>query len=340
MEMKTARFLGNKKVALERKEKPKAGPGQVVIEVKACGLCGSERPQYLAGFHHHQGHEAAGVVSEIGDGVTNVKLGERVVGYLTGFCGECEACKAGLTTACQAYPEKENMGWAYPGGFAEYLLVDAQNALPLDDSLSFAEGVLLLDTLGTPYHGLRLAGAKKAKTAAVIGCGTVGLGTVIILKSLGVEKIFASDVSAYRLEKAAEFGAVAIDAAKHDVVEFIRENTANSGVDLVVEAVGRPATLEQAVKAARFGGTVLGLGEQPDEFKLQIDLEMRLKDLTFVRSWYFPVKEYYENMELMKDGFFQDINKLVTHTFPLEKMQKACDLFYGGETLKAIIKFS
>ena len=165
--MKTARFAGGKKVVLEEKSTPVAGEGQVVVAVKSCGLCGSERENYLNGYIHHQGHEVAGVVTQVGPGVTNVRPGDRVVVYLTSFCGDCVYCQQGMTTMCLNYPEKVNLGWAYPGGFAEYLVTNAQNALPLDEELSFEDGVLLLDTLGTPFHGLRLARAEEAGTALV-----------------------------------------------------------------------------------------------------------------------------------------------------------------------------
>ncbi len=337
--MKTARFAGGKKVVLEEKSTPVAGEGQVVVAVKSCGLCGSERENYLNGYIHHQGHEVAGVVTQVGPGVTNVRPGDRVVVYLTSFCGDCVYCQQGMTTMCLNYPEKVNLGWAYPGGFAEYLVTDAQNALPLAEELSFEDGVLLLDTLGTPFHGLRLARAEEAGTALVIGCGTVGLGTVLILKALGVKQVYATDLSPLRLAMARELGAVPLKVPETPVLDFVREKT-EGGVDLAVEAVGSPATLVQAVKAVRFGGVVLGLGEQPDDFALTIDLEMRLKDLIMIRSWYFPVKEYFENMQLMKGGFFANKDKLVTARFPLEELQTACDLFYEGKTGgKVLINF-
>lgn len=336
--MKTARFLGNKKIGIEEKDKPKAGKGQVVIKVKSCGLCGSERGDYINGFVHQQGHEVSGIVDQAGEGVTNVKQGDRVVVYLTSFCGTCEYCKQGLTTMCINYPQKENIGWASPGGFAEYLVTNAQNALPLDDELSFEDGVLLLDTLGTPYHGLRLAHAEQAKTALVIGCGTVGLGAVLVLKALGVQKVYASDMSDFRLGKAKELGAIALKASEVNVIEYIRKET-GIGADIVVEAVGNPFTLTQGIKAVKFGGTVLGLGEQPENFALTIDFEMRLKDLITIRSWYFPVSEYYENMKLMKEGFFKNKDMLVTHRFSLDDMQTACDMFYSGVSLKTLINF-
>lgn len=327
-------------MVLEEKTTPVAGKGQVVVAVKSCGLCGSERDNYINGYMHHQGHEVAGVVTQVGTDVTNVRPGDRVVVYLTSFCGECTYCQQGLTTMCLNYPEKENLGWAYPGGFAEYLVTNAQNALPLDEELSFEDGVLLLDTLGTPFHGLRLARAEEAETALVVGCGTVGLGTVLILKALGVREVYATDLSPFRLEMAQELGAVPLKVPETPVLDFVKEKT-GVGVDLAVEAVGNPSTLVQAIKAVRFGGVVLGLGEQPDDFSLEIDLEMRLKDLVTIRSWYFPVKEYFENMKLMKGGFFANKDKLVTARFPLEEMQTACDLFYEGKTNgKVLINFS
>lgn len=331
--------MGRKKVAIEDKTPPVAGKDQAVVAVKSCGLCGSERENYLNGYVHHQGHEVAGVVDRVGAGVTNVRPGDRVVVYLTSFCGACAYCRQGLTTMCLNYPEKENLGWAYPGGFAEYLVTNAQNVLPLDERLSFEDGVLLLDTLGTPFHGLRLARVEEAETALVIGCGTVGLGTVLILKALGVKQVFAADISPYRLEKVRELGAVPLKVPETPVLDFIKEKTA-AGVDLAVEAVGSPSTLVQGIKAVRFGGVVLGLGEQPDDFSLAVDLEMRLKDVITIRSWYFPVKEYFENMELMKEGFFSHKDKLVTARFSLEEMQTACDLFYAGKTGKVLINFS
>lgn len=336
--MKTARFVGNRMVAIEEKEKPSPSLGEAVVKVKSCGLCGSERGEYLNGFSHHQGHEISGVIDEIGEGVTNVKPGDRVVVFLTSFCGACEYCRAGMTTMCKSYPQKQNIGWASPGGFSEYLKINANQALPLDDSLSFDDGVLLLDTLGTPFHGLRMAHAESAASALVIGCGTVGLGAILILKALGVPRIFASDKSAFRLEKARKFGVRVIDANLEDAVETVKQET-GIGADLVVEAAGNPYTLTQAINAVRFGGTVLCLGEQPDDFSLKIDLGMRLRDLTLLRSWYFPTKEYFENMELMKQGFFKRKEEMVTHCFPIEQMQEACDIFYSGGSVKTMIHF-
>ncbi|MFW5986544.1 MAG: zinc-dependent alcohol dehydrogenase [Halanaerobiales bacterium] len=334
--MKTARFIGDKKVKIEEKPMPEIKDDEVLIEVKRCGLCGSEREQYLEGYHQQQGHEVTGIISKTGSKV-DLQSGTRIAAYLTKFCGSCQFCEQGLTTMCSHYEEKENLGWSWPGGFAEYMALPARNALPLPDDLSFEQGVILLDTLGTPFHGLRYAKAEKLSSACVIGCGTVGLGTIIVLKAMGLEKIFAADLSDYRVDMAAKLGAITINPTKTDPIDFIQENT-DTGVDLVVEAVGKPLTLKQGIKMIKPGGKVLCLGEQPEEFSLTIDLKIRLKDHSLLRSWYFPLKEYKENVRLMQDGFFAGHEQLITHVFKLEEMQKAADLFYGGETGKVLIK--
>lgn len=335
--MKTGRFTGNRKVEIEEKPVPEIGPDEVLVRVKACGLCGSERPHYEEGFHQHQGHESSGLVEKAGEN-THLKKGDRVVLYLTLFCGTCEMCRRGETTLCETYyPDKENMGWSFPGAFAEYVKVPAANALPLDDSLSFDQGVLLLDTLGTPFHGLRLADVRKNDSVLVFGCGVVGLGTISVLNSLGVEHIYAADINPLRLKKAEELGARSINAQETDVVEYMRKAT-NTGVDLTVEAIGKPATLQASVLATKPQGKVLMLGEQPDQFSIDINLQMRLRDQIFIRSWYFPVREYYENVALMKSGFFGNHEKLISDTYPLTRLQEAADAFYGGETLKVIVE--
>jgi threonine dehydrogenase-like Zn-dependent dehydrogenase len=188
----TARFIGEGRIAFEEKVQPVPGPGEVLVKVAYCGLCGSEKPQYLGGYIHHQGHELSGEVVETGIR-TKLAVGTKVVGYLTKYCGTCGPCSVGYTTACVLYKQKENLGWSWPGGFAEYVILPERNALPIGQEIDLENAVLLLDTLGTPFHGLRVIQAEGAQTACVIGCGTVGLGTILILKALGVKKVVASD---------------------------------------------------------------------------------------------------------------------------------------------------
>lgn len=346
--MLAARFAGERRVVLEEKPVPVPGPGQVLVRVACCALCGSEREQYLHGYRHQQGHEVAGTVVEVGEGA-RVLPGTPVVLYLTSFCGQCESCRTGQSTRCLTYGDKENLGWAYPGGFAEYVVVREQNALPLAAGMEHWQGVLLLDTLGTPFHGLRLLGldvpgawgwvpgARRVSRAAVLGCGAVGMGALLILRALGIERLVAVDVSEYRLEAAGRLGAETVRGGP-GAEEQLLQCTGGRGFDLVVEATGLPGVLEQALHVVAAGGAVLCLGEQPDRLHLNIDLRMRLKDVVVARSWYFPVAEFARNQDLMLRGFFAGHEMLVTHRFPLDRMQEAADLFYGGGGIKVLVE--
>lgn len=329
--MRVARFKGNKKVVLEEVPRPSPGPGELLVKVSYCGLCGSERAQYLAGYHQHQGHELTGEVVANGQG-TILPPGTKVAGYLTKFCGHCASCQTGYTTACTAYRQKENLGWSWPGGFAEYVVLPEQNAVPLQDAVDEKNAVLLLDTLGTPFHGLRLLGVDHVETAFVLGCGTVGLGTIIILKALGVKMVLASDYAEYRLKVAGQLGAIPVSPEQASIDE------PDFQVDLAVEAVGLPQTLRQGLHLTRPGGKLLSLGELPDAFSMEIDLPLRLKDQTIVRSWYYPLKEFAENLKLWREGFFKQAPALISHVYGLEQMQEAADLFYSGQSLKVLIK--
>ncbi len=331
--MKVARFAGARKVAIETVPNPVPGRGEVLLKVDYCGLCGSERPQYEEGYHRHQGHEIVATVIEGGPGV-QVEPGRKAAIYLTRFCGKCQMCSAGLSTACMEHVSKENIGWAWPGGFAEYVVAPEQNLMYLDPQLSPEMGVLLLDTLGTPFHGLRRTDAKSAQSAYVGGCGAVGLGTICVLKALGVPKVYAVDRGGLRLEEAEALGAIPIDMTETDPVKYVQ---AQDGVDLAVEAAGVPASLTNCLSVVKFGGRVLALGEQPDSFNLSVDLPTRLKDFSVHRTWYFPISEFEENQRLAVEGFFGGADRLISGIYALCDMQQAADAFYSGQAVKVLV---
>ncbi|MGE5572591.1 MAG: zinc-dependent alcohol dehydrogenase [Bacteroidota bacterium] len=331
--MKAGRFAGARQVAIETVPDPVPGPGEVLLKVDYCGLCGSERPQYDEGYHHHQGHEIVATVVEGGPGV-KVEPGRKAAVYLTRFCGKCEMCSAGLSTACTEYVNKDNIGWGWPGGFAEYVVAPEQNLMYLAPELSPEMGVLLLDTLGTPFHGLRKADAKSARSAFVSGCGAVGLGTVCVLRSLGVPVVYAVDRGGPRLEEAEALGAIPIDMTETHPVGYVK---ARGGVDLAVEAAGVPASLTNCLRVVNFGGRVLALGELPDSFKLEVDLVTRLKDFSVQRTWYFPISEFEENQRLAAAGFFRGAQMLISGIYALDDMQRAADLFYSGKATKVLV---
>jgi propanol-preferring alcohol dehydrogenase len=231
-----------------------------------------------------------------------------------------------------------SLAWDIPGGFAEYTAVPAASVLPLDDRVPLDVGVLLLDYLGTTCHGLRLAKVDGARSAAVIGCGPIGLGAIVGLKLFGVPTIFGADLAPYRLQEVQRLGASAVDARVGAAGERILDQVW-PGVDLVVEASGTPAAWHEGFTALRPLGTLLVLGEHQGHIELDLHSEFWHKDCFLVRSWYFPKKEFVENQALLLESDV-DPYALISHSFHLDQLQEAMELFCARETTKVIITCS
>jgi len=331
--MKAAYFTGNNNIVIKDVPKPVLKDGEVLVKVKACGLCGSEKKQLKRGTDCIPGHEISGVVAETNPG-SNIRVGTRVALYLPYYCGECFYCQQGKTNACQN--RAGLIGHSMDGGYAEYVAVRENVLIPLDDALSYEQGVLLLDTIGTTHHGLRLGNAEANDIALVIGCGPIGLGTVFGLRNMGVRRVYAADIAPKRLEFAEKLGAIPIDVREKDLVQIMKVEL-KEGVPLVVDCVGGPQTIGQAVRIVAAGGTVILIGEYWDKWEVVPHGEFMLKDWNLVRSWYFPLTEVAENMNILKHNTVAS-KLLVSHTFPLEELSRAFDLFFSGETAKVIIK--
>jgi threonine dehydrogenase-like Zn-dependent dehydrogenase len=288
-------------------------------------------------------------VEEVGEGCT-LAAGTRVAAYIPLFCGQCPYCQRGAANLC---PHKKGLlGWSTDGGYAEYMALPERNALPLAEGVSFAEGVLLLDTLGTSGHALRLARSWEAESVLVIGAGPIGIGAVAMLDALARTKgsassgtaCFVSELSPYRRERAAAFGTKAptlevtsIDPRAEDLEAMIRKRVPY-GVDLVVEAVGSWPTIVQSLDLVRPGGTVCLVGEHWGKVTLDRPKgSWMINDMTLIRSFYFPLPEYEENQAMIVDGTL-DAAGLASHTFPLEQLRAAYDLFGAGEALKVLVE--
>ena len=192
--MKAAQFAGDYKISLLEKPKPQPKPGEVLVKIAYCGLCGSEKKLLKAGFTEHTpGHESSGIVESCGSKDSRIKPGTEVLIYLINYCGSCPACKAGKTTQCT--DRRGTIGFAFDGGYAEYVVVPEHMVFPLE-GLTLKMGVLVLDTIGTAFHGLRQAVVQPDQSVMVLGCGPIGLGAVCILKNhYKVKDIYAADIS-------------------------------------------------------------------------------------------------------------------------------------------------
>ena len=332
--MKAAEFTGDKNIRIKEVKKPEKGEGEALIKVKACGLCGSEKKQWIKGNEAIPGHEISGKVVESDKG-SHIEKGSKVALYLPNFCGECFYCQQGKTNLCQNIDEL--IGHGVDGGYAEYVSVNEKNLIHLDPALSYEEGVLLLDTIGTTHHGLRMAQAKNQDIALVIGCGPIGLGTIFGLRNMGVNRVYATDLIPKRLKAAEEIGAVPLNINDIDLQEYMKIEHPG-GIPLIMDCVGAPYTLKDAVRVVSGGGKIGVIGEYWDEWTLKPHSDFMLKDWQLIRSWYFPLTEVKENMEILKNNF-KITDKIISHRFSLEELNHAFDMFFNRKTLKVIIQF-
>jgi len=332
--MRAAYFRGDQKIELVDVPVPVLQPGEILIRVAANGVCGSDRKILRSGFALIPGHEVAGTVVEVTPGCST-PVGARVAVYIPRYCGQCPFCREGQGNLC---PHKPGLlGWSTNGGYAEYMALPDRNALRLDDRVSLDEGVLLLDTLGTSSHGLRLAHAERAETALVIGAGPVGMGAIAYLTAVGVPEVFVSEFSDYRLEIARQYGAIPVNPAREDLPARIRDSHPY-GVDLVVEAVGTLPTIWQSCDLVRPGGTVSLLGEYWGKVELdRPKSEWMINDITLIRSFYFTLPEFEENQQMVIDGRLRT-GPLASHSFPLEEISAAYELFQQGDTVKVLVR--
>jgi propanol-preferring alcohol dehydrogenase len=250
--MKAVRLMSvDQPLVLEEVPRPKADSGEVLVEVQAAGICHSDA-HYRKGttpagpLPLTPGHEVAGVVAEAGPGVKNLSVGERVCLHYLVVCGECTHCRTGHEQFCS---RGAMLGKHRDGGYAEYIVVPEWNAVPLPENIPFDQGAVMMCSSATALHALRKARLKAGETVAVYGAGGLGLSAVQLAAALGAGQVYAIDRVVEKLELAAGFGAVPIDAGAQDPVEAIREATSGRGVDVTVEMIGSPGTMRQAVQS-------------------------------------------------------------------------------------------
>jgi 2-desacetyl-2-hydroxyethyl bacteriochlorophyllide A dehydrogenase len=331
--MRAAYFRGDGVIELTEAPRPEPGEGQVLIQVAANAVCGSDHKALDRGHKLIPGHEVVGTVVQTGPGCEMAE-GTRVAAYIPLHCGECPFCQRGAGNLC---PHKKGLlGWSTDGGYAEYMLLPERNALVLDDKVSFAEGALLLDTIGTSGHALRLSRCWEAESVLVIGAGPIGIGALAMLNAFGVPKVYVSELSEYRRQKAAELGATVIDPSTEDLDERLRADFPY-GMDIVFEAVGLWPTILQSFDLVRPGGAINLVGEYWGKIEIERPKgSWMINDMTLIRSFYFTIPEFYENQQMIIEGKL-DAAPLVTHTFPLADLRAAYDLFRAGQALKVLV---
>ncbi|MFP3960257.1 MAG: alcohol dehydrogenase catalytic domain-containing protein [Spirochaetaceae bacterium] len=249
---------------------PEAAPGTVVVDVAAVGICHSDA-HYRSGesptgpLPLTLGHEVSGVITAVGAGVSTDRVGERVSLHYLVSCGRCYYCRRGLEQFC---PRGEMIGKHRDGGFAEQIAVPAANALRLPDAIPAEHGAVLMCSAATALHALRKSRFAAGERVAVFGAGGLGMTAVQLARALGALDVFAVDRNRAKLDTAAGYGAIPVNAAETDPVEVIRSHTEGRGVDVALELVGIPETVRAAVLALAPTGraAAAGIGDREVSF--------------------------------------------------------------------------
>lgn len=336
--MKVAVYYNNKDVRVEERPRPKAGPGEILLKVKASGICGSDVMEWfrMKGAPKVLGHEVAGTVEEAGPGVSGFRPGDRVVVTHHVPCLECRHCKLGHETACDMLHSTS----FHPGGFSEFVQVpkvnlDKGGVLKLPENVSFEEGSLT-EPLGCVLRAQRIAGVKKGQTVLVLGSGLTGQLHIRLAKQKGA-RVIATDISPYRLDLARKSGADTVINGEENVPEKLREANQGNLADLVILCTGAPQAFSQAMESVERGGMVMFFAmPHPD---IQIPLgELWKYEIKFALSYAASTRDLKEALDLISSGKVK-VDDLITHRLPLDKAQEGFRLVAdAGDSMKVVLE--
>ncbi len=339
--MLRANLVSSGKISLEEVKIPKADAGKVLIEVKVCGICGSDIHTYKGTnvFTHPPvvlGHEFSGIVSEIDSGAKNFKKGERVTVEPNVVCGKCYNCRNGRYNICR--DAKVIGGGDYDGAFAEYIVVPEDRVLKLGDETGLEEAALIEPT-AVAVHAVRMSGERIGDRVAVLGAGSIGLLVMQLARLTGAREIVVTDLLDYRLEKALELGAdQVINPNCVNVVEVVRKDYGAEGIDLVYDCVGTERTIFEAIQMARKGTKIILVGIP--EKRIGVDLALvNDRELELIGSMMYVRKDFLTAKDLIESGKVK-VKPLVTHYFKLKEVEQAFELLLSGKdgVIKVLLK--
>ena len=342
-------------VTIETIEVPDPGPGEVLVDVKACGVCHTDL-HYREGaindeFPFLLGHEAAGTVAEVGSGVTEVAVGDFVVLNWRAVCGQCRSCRRGRPWYCFATHnaaqkmtlDGQDLSPALGiGAFAEKTLVAAGQATKIDPAApAEVAGLIGCGVMAGLGAAMNTGGVGRGDSVAVFGCGGVGDAAIAGARLAGAHTIVAVDLDDRKLEIAREFGAThTVNSSKEDPVEAIRAVTGGNGVDVAIDAVGLPITYQQAFNARDLAGTVVLVGVPNPEATLELPMiEVFGRGGALKSSWYgdcLPSRDFPMLIDLYLQGRL-DLDRFVSETIALDEVEEAFHKMERGEVLRSVV---
>ena len=328
--MKAAMLYGIRDLRIEEVEPPKIEPGEVLVKIKAATTCGTDLKIFKRGYVSRViklptvfGHEWAGEVVEVGEGVSWPEVGMRVRAGNSAPCLRCRMCQKGDYNLC------EDMIWLW-GAYAEYIKVPPRmvtvNMQEIPSHISFEEAALA-EPLACVLHGIEKAGVGLGDSVAILGAGPIGLMHLLCAKKLGASKVIIVDLVEERLEIAERLGAdETVNAGEKSVVEEVRRLTDGYGADVVIEAIGLPQTWEQALKLVRRGGTVLEFGGCPPGTEIKVNTELLHYDQVRVMGVFHATPLHFKKALNLIASRTIDVRPLITRKMPLEKIKDAFEL--------------
>jgi L-iditol 2-dehydrogenase len=314
--------------------KPTPLPDEVLIQVAACGICGSDVHGYDGSSGRRippivMGHEAAGRIADVGVKVKNLAEGDRVTFDSTIYCGACPPCKRGDINLCD---NRQVLGvscgdYCRAGAFAEYVVVPARIVHRLPDQLAFEEAAML-EATAVALHAVAVSEMRRSETALVIGAGMIGLLILQSLRATGCSRVFVADIDDSRLKMANDLGATEILNSKSDLVAQVMKLTNRNGVDAVLEAVGRTETIAAAIDSVRKGGTVTLVGNISPQ--VTIPLQKVVSRQIRLQGSCASSGEYPKAIELLASGAIK-VKPLITAVAPLDDGPSWFERLHAGE---------
>jgi threonine 3-dehydrogenase len=337
MTMTIPKFVGKGKIEWGEKPIPEPGPGQLLIQVKANALCGSDREQFYHGTDTTPGHEAAGIVAAAGPN-TSFKTGTPGVIYLMDYCGECRSCKQGLTNQC--LHKRGDMGFNKDGGYGPYMLVNENVFYPVDEDLSLTDATLLLDIMGTGGHAIKRGRLVHPDVQSVIvsGAGPIGLGVLAMAKILLGDHVpvFITDMIPYRLALAERLGGKPIHLKERSLDEGMRYYGFDKA-DMAIDTTGKTVARQASLQALNKRGVIVCVGHG-EALNLEISSDIIAPERAVLGSEYFCFNEIQENSDHLRKHL-DYMRQIITHRYPLQDIQEAYELFFeNGDTGKVIIE--
>jgi S-(hydroxymethyl)mycothiol dehydrogenase len=345
-------------VTIETIVVPDPGPGEAVVDIAACGVCHTDLHYREGGINDDYpfllGHEAAGTVAAVGEGVTNVAVGDYVILNWRAVCGQCRACLKGEPKYCFAtHNAAQKMTLADGtelapalgiGAFAEKTLVHSGQCTKVDPAAPPASaGLLGCGVMAGVGAAINTGAVQRGESVAVFGCGGVGDAAIAGAKLAGATTIIAVDISDTKLEWARKFGAThTVNSKETDPVEAIKGLTGGFGVDVAIDAVGHPAVFEQAFYARDLAGRVVMVGVPTPDMEITLPaIEIFGRGGAIKSSWYgdcLPSRDFPMLIDLYLQGRF-DLDAFVSETIGLEDVEEAFEKMHKGEVLRSVVVF-